>query len=424
MKVLLLGSGGREHALAWKIAQSRWVEHLYIMPGNPGTALLGTNLTGNPNDFRRVREVVAEKGAGMVVVGPEEPLVRGIHDFLLADPSLSGLMVVGPPAAGAMLEGSKQFAKEFMMRHNIPTARFRSFFRGQQKEARLFLKTLSAPYVLKADGLAAGKGVSIYHDLKEACLEADQILLHGKFGQAGEKLVIEEYLDGIEISVFILTDGTYYLLLPEAKDYKRIGEGDTGPNTGGMGSLSPVSFFDQVLKEKVETRIIQPTLRGLAKEGIPYSGFIFFGLMIVKGEPFMIEYNVRMGDPEGESVIPRIDNDLVELFVALKQGDLGSKTLVVKEHHAATVMLVSHGYPGAYEKGKLISGADGKGDYLLFHAGTAYQDGQLVTAGGRVLGVTALRPSMGEALSAAYVYADNIRFEGKYFRSDLGFDVT
>jgi phosphoribosylamine---glycine ligase len=423
MKILLLGSGGREHALARKITESPLADKLFIMPGNPGTAAHGENLTGSVNDFGRIREIILSYGIDMVVVGPEDPLVRGVHDFILADAALSEVIVVGPCAEGARLEGSKEFAKEFMMRHDIPTARYRSFHKGEAKEAAAFLKELNPPYVLKADGLAAGKGVVILSDIRDAEKEIEAMLLQGKFGEAGDKLVIEEYLDGIEISVFVITDGKNYLLLPEAKDYKRIGEGDTGPNTGGMGSLSPVPFFNDLLKEKVEQSVIRKTIDGLMEEGIPYKGFIFFGLMIVNGEPFVIEYNVRMGDPETESVIPRITSDLVPLFTALKDQTLNLHKLNTDSRGAATVMMVSGGYPGAYPKDLPVSGLEEVDGSFVFHAGTTIRHGQLLTNGGRVFGVTTLDNSLQEALKRSYLNAGKIRFDGSYYRKDLGFDI-
>ena len=423
MKVLILGGGGREHTLAWKVSVSPLVEEVFIMPGNPGTAEVGTNVAGDINDFAAVAEFVLSRGVEMVIVGPEEPLVRGIHDHFLEDSRMNGVSVIGPRLAGARLEGSKAFAKDFMRRNEIPTARFNSFSSAEAEAARNFLKEFSPPYVLKADGLAAGKGVLILDDLTEAEKETDNILLHGKFGQAGSELVIEEYLDGIEVSVFVVTDGTHTLMLPEAKDYKRIGEGDTGLNTGGMGSLSPVPFFDEVLKEKVQKRIIEPTIVGLQKENIPYSGFIFFGLMVVKGNPYMIEYNVRLGDPETESIIPRIENDLIPVLHSLKSKTLNQHSIEIIESQAATVMLVSGGYPGNYPKGLPIKGVDKISQSILFHAGTKITDGQLVTNGGRVFGVTTLAASLKDALKTSIDSAEVISYEGKYFRKDLGFDI-
>ncbi|MFO7723119.1 MAG: phosphoribosylamine--glycine ligase [Bacteroidales bacterium] len=423
MNILILGSGGREHALARKISQSSLVGKLLIMPGNPGTAAHGQNISGQADHFARIREVVLDHGVSMVVVGPEDPLVKGVHDFILSDPELAGVTVVGPRAAGAQLEGSKEFAKEFMVRHGIPTARYRSFHQGEAAEAAAFLAGMQPPYVLKADGLAAGKGVVILNDLAEAVAEAEAILLHGKFGKAGEKLVIEEFLDGIEVSVFVLTDGKHYLMLPEAKDYKRIGEGDTGPNTGGMGSLSPVPFFDGLLIEKVENRIIRKTIEGLQADEIPYSGFIFFGLMIVNGDPFVIEYNVRLGDPETESVLPRVKSDLVPLFLALKTQTLNLHKVEIDSRAAATVMMVSGGYPGSYPKHLPVTGLEAVEGSVVYHAGTTLKDDRLVTGGGRVFGVTSLDHQLSEALRKSYENAGKIRFEGCYYRRDLGFDI-
>jgi len=423
MKILLLGSGGREHALAWKLTQSPLLDTLFIMPGNPGTGTLGVNVSGNPLDFDRVREVVLESGVTMVVVGPEEPLVKGIHDFFLSDPLLSGVRVIGPMGSGAMLEGSKAYAKEFMVRHGIPTAAYRVFSSGEEKEAVAFLSELAPPYVLKADGLAAGKGVLIHHDGEAAGEDIHEILIGGKFGRAGSTLVIEEFLSGTEVSVFVLTDGRSYLVLPEAKDYKRIGEGDTGPNTGGMGSLSPVPFFDEELFQKVEQQIIIPTIRGLERDNTPYSGFIFFGLMIVDGNPFVIEYNVRMGDPETESVLPRIENDLLELFIAAGDRTLDAHRMKVSPEHVATVMLVSGGYPGDYPKGLAIKLPADTADSLLFHAGTRFDGDQLVTNGGRVMAITTKDTSLRTALAKSSALAEKIGFRGKYYRKDLGFDL-
>ena len=423
MNILLLGGGGREHALAWKLSQSRLTDSLYIMPGNPGTQHHGETLEGNPLDFDRVKDVVLSHNITMVVVGPEEPLVRGIHDFFLGDPQLAGVQVVGPQAAGARLEGSKAFAKEFMVRHGIPTAVYKVFAEGEVEAAEKFLSLLTPPYVLKADGLAAGKGVLIHTDYAEACRDVSEILQGDRFGEAGKKLVIEEFLSGIEASVFVLTDGDHYLLLPEAKDYKRIGEGDTGPNTGGMGSLSPVPFFNDALRMKVVKKIIEPTIQGLRHEGIPYSGFIFFGLMVVNGDPYVIEYNVRMGDPEAESVIPRLSNDLAELMSSLGNKTLDRHDVKVDPRCAATVMMVSEGYPGDYTKGHSITLPDDTGDALIFHAGTKAHQGSLVTNGGRVLAVTSMGQTLPDALSQSFQLANKIDFRGCYYRKDLGFDL-
>jgi phosphoribosylamine---glycine ligase len=423
VNILILGGGGREHALAWKVAQSAETGSLYIMPGNPGTAREGTNLAGSPTDFGRVKEVVVQHQIEMVIVGPEDPLVLGFHDYFLQDPDLQHVTVIGPAAEGARLEGSKDFAKEFMIRHQIPTAPYRSFSGDELEAAHEFLRTLKAPYVLKADGLAAGKGVVIHQDLDLAYREAEEILLQGKFGPAGNRLVIEAFLKGIEVSVFVLTDGLNYVLLPEAKDYKRIGEGDTGLNTGGMGTLSPVPFMTPALMQRIEREIVKPTIQGLISDGIGYTGFIFFGLMIVEGDPYVIEYNVRLGDPETESILPRIEGDLVALFRAVADQSLDQCQVSISPQHAATVMLVSGGYPGTYRKGDLINLPENTGSTLLFHAGTAMHDGQLVTSGGRVMGVTSLSPSLAGAFGNSFSIAEQIRYSGKYYRRDLGFDV-
>lgn len=425
MNVLLLGSGGREHALAWKMAQSPKLSKLFIAPGNAGTALSGQNIPLNLNSFGDIRAFVLREKIDMVVVGPEDPLVNGIHDFFLADPVLKPIPVIGPTAEAANLEGSKDFAKAFMQRHNIPTARYKTFDRDSLAEAVAFLGTMKPPYVLKADGLAAGKGVVICGTMKEARETLSAMLLEEKFGHASSKVVIEEFLSGIELSVFILTDGSNYLLLPEAKDYKKIGEGDTGPNTGGMGSVSPVPFADDRFMEKVTERVIKPTVEGLQKDGIRYTGFIFFGLINVDGDPFVIEYNCRMGDPETESVIPRIGNDLLELFQATAAGTLNRMKLETDPRFVATVMLASHGYPGNYEKGKGITGTDKVTGSILFHAGTSFnrEDGRLVTSGGRVMAVTSYGNTMQEALAQSYESAGKIVFDGKSLRKDIGFDL-
>jgi phosphoribosylamine--glycine ligase len=425
MNVLIIGSGGREHALAWKIRKSPLLKELYLAPGNAGTARLGENIHLSVSDFTGIRQLVLEKNINMVVVGPEVPLVEGIHDFFLADPLLKDIPVIGPIQRAAMLEGSKDFAKAFLERHHIPTARYRTFQKGQQQEAIKFLLEMKPPYVLKADGLAAGKGVVICQDLQEAQEVINAMLVDAKFGQAGEKVIIEEFLSGIEMSAFILTDGLHYLLLPSAKDYKKIGEGDTGPNTGGMGSVSPVPFADDLFMKKVKERIIAPTHQGLIEEGIEYKGFIFFGLINVDGEPFVIEYNARMGDPEAESVIPRIKNDLLELFIAVGNQSLDQKKIETDPRYTATVMLVSEGYPGSYEKNKPISGLDAVQDSLVFHAGTTFSsDKSLVMSnGGRVLAITSFGDSMEEAFATSYVNSDKIHFENKAFRKDLGKDL-
>jgi len=422
MNVLLIGSGGREHALAWKIAQSKLLEQLYIAPGNAGTAQVGINAPIEVNDFGAIGKFTLQKQIGMVVVGPEEPLVKSITDYFANSVELRDIPVIGPSAQGAQLEGSKDFAKEFMMRHGIPTAAYRSFTGDCEAEAQSFIRNLQPPYVLKADGLAAGKGVIIVSSLEEAYTALHE-MFSGKFGVAGKKVVIEEFLSGIELSVFALTDGENYLILPEAKDYKRIGEGDTGLNTGGMGAVSPVPFAGKEFMQKVETRIVRPTVEGLRKEGILYKGFIFFGLINVNGDPMVIEYNVRMGDPETEVVIPRIENDLLELLQSVACGTLNMQTITVSPQTATTVMLVSGGYPGNYAKGKNIQGLNLINNGLVFHAGTSLHNDQIVTSGGRVIAVTALADEMKSALAKSNANAEMIHFEGKYFRKDIGFDL-
>ena len=423
MNVLILGSGGREHAFAWKIAKSSSCNQLFIAPGNAGTAEVGTNIDIDVNDFESIKEFVLTENIELVLVGPEDPLVNGIYNFFKEDKQLMNISLIGPSKEGAQLEGSKQFAKEFMFRHNIPTAKYQAFTKDNLAEGYTFLESLEAPYVLKADGLAAGKGVLILNDLQEAKDELKAMVADAKFGTASSTVVIEEFLDGIELSVFVLTDGDSYKILPSAKDYKRIGEGNTGLNTGGMGAISPVPFADRFYIEKVEREIIKPTVEGLKKDNIEYKGFIFIGLINVKGEPKVIEYNVRMGDPETEVVIPRIKSDLLNLLKGIGDGTFSEKDLEISEEVATTIMLVSGGYPESYEKGKQITGIEKVSDSIVFHAGTK-QEGEVVkTNGGRVIALTSFGENMNDSLKKSFDSAEKIAFEGKYFRKDIGFDL-
>jgi phosphoribosylamine--glycine ligase len=423
MTILLLGSGGREHALAWKMLQSNKCTKLFVAPGNAGTGSIATNVNLKITDFEAIKAFALSEKVEMVVVGPEDPLVKGIFDFFQNDSELNHIPVIGPSKKGAQLEGSKEFAKEFLVKHNIPTAGYDSFTKETVEKGCAFLETLQPPYVLKADGLAAGKGVLIIHDLAEAKQELRNMLVNAKFGEASSKVVIEEFLDGIELSCFVLTDGVNYKILPTAKDYKRIGEGDTGLNTGGMGAVSPVPFADAILLEKIESRIVKPTIEGLKKDNIQYKGFVFIGLINVKEEPIVIEYNVRMGDPETEVVIPRLQSDLVELFQAVANEKLNEINLEVTDKSAATIMVVSGGYPEEYVNGKVISGIETVTDSIVFHAGTKQDNDTIITNGGRVLAVTSLGDNFEEAIKKSYQNIEKLHFDTMYYRKDIGFDL-
>ncbi len=423
MNILILGSGGREHAIAYKISKSKHLNKLFIAPGNGGTLKLGVNLLFAVTDFKAIKKAVIEHGINTVIVGPEDPLVNGIHNFFLSDEKLKNVAIIGPQKIAATLEGSKEFAKKFMYRHNIPTAKYQSFTKDTIDNGFTFLESLKAPYVLKADGLAAGKGVLILNDLQEAKKELYEMLTNSKFGQASNKVVIEEFLDGIELSCFVLTDGKNYKILPYAKDYKRIGEGDLGLNTGGMGAISPVPFADAIFLKKVEERIIKPTINGFTKDKMPYKGFVFIGLIKVGDDPFVIEYNVRMGDPETEVVFPRIQSDVIEMFKAVSDGTLDKYNLKISKNHAATVMLVSGGYPEQYEKGKEIVGLEKFESSIIFHAGTKKENAKTLTNGGRVLAITSLADTFQNALQNTYTTINKIQFDGMYYRKDIGFDL-
>jgi phosphoribosylamine--glycine ligase len=423
MNVLILGSGGREHAFAWKIAQSKRLENLFIAPGNAGTALCGTNVDIQVNDFEGIKKLVWEKGIDIVLVGPEDPLVNGIHDFFLNDEVLKDVAVIGPKKDGALIEGSKEFSKRLMEKYNIPTARYKSFTKNNLEEGYRFLETLKAPYVLKADGLAAGKGVLILNDIAEAKVELKNMLLDAKFGNASATVVIEEFLHGIELSVFVLTDGKSYKILPAAKDYKRIGEGDTGLNTGGMGAVSPVPFADAAFIKKVEERVVVPTINGLRSEGIDYRGFVFIGLMNCNGEPYVIEYNCRMGDPETEVVIPRIKSDLLDLLEGVAKQNLHEKTFDVINEIATTVVLVSGGYPEEYEKGKIIQGLESIKESQVFHSGTKLKGDDVLTNGGRVFAITSFSNNIKGAVDKSMKAAQQVHYDGKYYRKDIGLDL-
>ena len=424
MRVLLLGSGGREHALAWKMTKSSQLEQLFIAPGNAGTRNLGTNVPLKLTDFESIKAFVLENNVNIVVVGPEDPLVAGIYDFFVSDPALANVPLIGPSKAAAQLEGSKDFAKQFMMRHNIPTAKYATFTKENLEKGYKFLESMKAPYVLKADGLAAGKGVLILDTLEEAKKELKSMLADAKFGDASSRVVIEQFLKGIEMSSFVITDGDSYKILPEAKDYKRIGEGDLGLNTGGMGAVSPVPFADATFKDKIENQIIIPTIKGLKTEGLVYKGFIFFGIINVKGEPYVIEYNCRMGDPETEVVIPRLKSDLLDLFEGIATNTLSERDIQFDDRSATTVMMVSGGYPEAYETGKIIYGLNSVTDSLVFHAGTSADGPAIMSAGGRVLAITSYGKNIENALKKSYGTIEKIEFENSFFRKDIGFDVV
>ncbi|OAD46823.1 phosphoribosylamine--glycine ligase [Polaribacter atrinae] len=424
MNVLILGSGGREHAFAIKLLESKKINQLFVAPGNAGTDKIAKNININPTDFKAIKEIVLEKEIKMVVVGPEAPLVEGVHDFFLADDELKNIPVIGPKKDGALLEGSKDFSKQFMQKHGVPTARYASFTKENLQDGFAFLETLAPPFVLKADGLAAGKGVLILNSLEEAKSELEEMVSNLKFGEASATVVIEEFLKGIELSVFVLTDGKNYKMLPSAKDYKRIGEGDAGLNTGGMGAISPVPFADEAFLNKVEELVVKPTIAGLQKDGIDYRGFIFIGLMNDNGNPFVVEYNVRMGDPETEVVLPRINSDLFELFEGVAHQNLNEKSFSVTDKTATTVMLVSGGYPEAYEKNKEITGFESVDESIVFHAGTTLKDGKVVTSGGRVMAVTSFGDTIEEALEKSYRSIDKIHFDKINYRKDIGFDLV
>jgi phosphoribosylamine--glycine ligase len=423
MNILILGSGGREHTFAWKIAQSDKCENLYVAPGNSGTAEVATNVNIGVNDFEAIKTLVLDKKIDMVVVGPEDPLVNGVHDYFLNDESIKHVAVIGPQKAAAELEGSKEFAKEFLYRHHIPTAAYESFTKDTVEKGYAFLETLNPPYVLKADGLAAGKGVVILEDLDEAKAELKSMLVDAKFGDASTKVVVEEFLDGIELSCFVLTDGSNYKILPTAKDYKRIGEGDTGLNTGGMGAVSPVPFATESFLNKIEERIVKPTVNGLKKDNLPYVGFIFIGLIKVGDDPKVIEYNVRMGDPETEVVFPRLKNDLVEILQAMTNGTLDKINIEIDERAATTIVLVSGGYPEAYEKGKTITGIENVKDSIPFHAGAQLKDGKIITSGGRVMAITSYGDTYQEAIKKSYQSIEKLHFDKMNYRKDIGFDL-